>query len=215
MRSGLVLLAAIAAHFGHCADGTAGKASPLPFVSPIFGDNMVLQRGKPNRFWVWAELREVQAMVAATVPNFGLAVTIDTGEADNIHPKEKKVVGERLAYCALAECFHIDVPYLGPTFASLEPVPGGLKLHFTNVGSGLTVHGDKLAEFSVAGTDRKWTWADARIDGDSVVVSSPSVSYPAAARYAWQGNPAATLFSDVGLPAVPFRTDSWPFTDED
>jgi sialate O-acetylesterase len=159
----------------------------------------------------WAELREAQAFAAANVPNSGLAVTIDTGEADNIHPKEKKVVGDRLALCALAEHYGLPIAYRGPTFASAERVPGALRLHFSNVGGGLAVRGPKLGEFSVAGADRKWSWADARIDGDTVVASSPSVPEPVAARYAWQANPAATLYNDAGLPAVPFRTDDWPF----
>jgi sialate O-acetylesterase len=159
----------------------------------------------------WAELREVQARTASTLANSGLAVTIDTGEADNIHPKQKKVVGDRLALCALAEYYHLPVAYRGPTFTAAETLPGALRLRFANVGGGLVVHGPKLGEFSVAGADRKWSWADARIDGDTVVVSSPSVPEPVAARYAWQANPAATLYNDAGLPAVPFRTDDWPF----
>jgi sialate O-acetylesterase len=160
----------------------------------------------------WAELRESQAMTAATVPNTALAVTIDTGEANNIHPKQKKVVGERLALCALAEHYGAKVADRGPTLAAVEPVPGGLKLHFGNIGGGLVVRGEKLGEFSVAGADQKWSWAQATIDGDAVVVASPSVPNPVAARYAWQGNPAATLFNGDGLPAVPFRTDDWPFS---
>ncbi len=159
----------------------------------------------------WAELREAQALASTTVPNAALAVTIDTGDADNIHPKEKKVVGERLALCALADHYHVSVPSRGPTFASAEPVPGGLKLHFSNIGSGLVVRGQELGEFSVAGADHKWSWAVARIEGDSVIVTSPTVPQPVAARYAWQSNPAATLFNGEGLPAVPFRTDNWPF----
>ncbi len=159
----------------------------------------------------WAELREAQAITATIVPNTGLAVTIDTGDADNIHPKEKKVVGDRLALCALAENYHVNIPYRGPTFASAEPFPGGLQLHFNNIGDGLVMRGEKLGEFSVAGADHKWSWADAKIVGDSVIVSSPSVPEPVAARYAWQSNPAATLFNDAGLPAAPFRTDDWAF----
>jgi sialate O-acetylesterase len=161
----------------------------------------------------WAELREAQALAAATLSHSGLAVTIDTGEADNIHPKEKRIVGERLALCALAGHYKVSIASRGPSFASAEPVPGGLRLHFTGVDGGLVVHGQELGEFSVAGADRKWSWAKARIEGDSVVVSSPDVPAPVAARYAWQANPEATLFNGAGLPAVPFRTDDWPFVD--
>jgi sialate O-acetylesterase len=89
-------------------------------------------------------------------------------------------------------------------------MPGALKLNFAHTDGGLVVKGGKLGEFSIAGKDGKWNWAEARIDGDSVVVSSPKVSDPVAARYAWQANPLATLYNGAGLPAVPFRTDDWP-----
>jgi len=158
----------------------------------------------------WAELREAQALTARTVKNAGLAVTVDTGDADNIHPKDKKVVGERLARCALAREYGKKIPAAGPTFTSLEPLPGALKLHFRHADGGLVVKGDKPAEFSVAGKDRHWHWAEAKVEGDSIIVSSPDVSDPQAARYAWQANPAATLYNRAGLPAVPFRTDDWP-----
>jgi sialate O-acetylesterase len=158
----------------------------------------------------WAELRDAQAFTARTVKNTGLAVTVDTGEADNIHPKEKQVVGERLALCALAGEYGQKVLYAGPTFTSASQIPGALKLHFTHTDGGLVVQGDTLGEFSVAGKDRQWHWATAKIDGDNVIVSSPDVAAPVAARYAWQANPEATLFNGAGLPATPFRTDDWP-----
>ena len=158
----------------------------------------------------WAELREAQALVAGKVPNCALATTVDTGDADNIHPKNKVPVGDRLAYCALAKTYGKKIPYQGPTFTSMKNLPGALKLNFTHTDGGLVVKGDELSEFSIAGKDRKWYWANARIEGDSVVVSSPDVSDPVAARYAWQANPLATLYNKAGLPAVPFRTDDWP-----
>ena len=158
----------------------------------------------------WAETRESQALVAATVPNSCLAVTIDTGDPDNIHPKQKRPVGERLALCALARHYGKDTVYSGPTLASLERGPGKIRLHFANTDGGLVVKGAKLEEFEIAGDDRKWYWAEARIEGLDVIVSSPSVPNPTQVRYAWQSNPAATLFNGAGLPAAPFRTDSWP-----
>ena len=158
----------------------------------------------------WAELREAQALTAREVHNSGLAVTIDTGEADNIHPKDKKVVGERLALCALAQHYGEKIPYQGPTFKSVERLSGALRLHFDHTDGGLMAKGGKLGEFSVAGADHKWRWAEARIEGDTIVVSLPEVSEPVAARYAWQSFPKATLYNGAGLPAVPFRTDDWP-----
>ena len=158
----------------------------------------------------WAELREAQALTARTVKNSALAVTIDTGDPDNIHPKDKQVVGERLALCALANEYGEKIPWAGPTFASMTHLPGALKLRFNHTEGGLVVKGDRPGEFSVTGKDRQWHWAEARVEGDSVIVSSPAVPDPQAARYAWQANPAATLFNGIGLPAVPFRTDNWP-----
>jgi sialate O-acetylesterase len=158
----------------------------------------------------WTETRESQAIAAATISNSCLAETIDTGDPDNIHAQDKQPVGERLALCALANHYGKKVVYAGPTFASADKLPGAIKIHFTHTDGGLAVKGAKLEEFSVAGEDRKWHWADARIEGDAVVVSSPEVPNPQEVRYAWQSNPAATLYNGAGLPAVPFRTDTWP-----
>ncbi len=158
----------------------------------------------------WAETRESQAFAAASVPNSCLAVTIDTGDADNIHPQDKLPVGERLARCALANYYGMHVVFSGPILASVERLPGAIRLHFDHTDGGLIAKGAKLGEFSIAGEDQKWFWADARIEGDTIVVSSPSVPKPQEVRYAWQANPAATVFNWAGLPAAPFRTDHWP-----
>jgi sialate O-acetylesterase len=158
----------------------------------------------------WAELREAQALTASAVNNSGLAVTVDTGEADNIHPAEKQTVGERLALCALAKEFGKQISCAGPTLRAVEKISGALKLQFKNTEGGLVVKGDKLEEFSIAGSDRKWHWAEAKLADDAVIVSSTEVPEPVAARYAWQANPRATLFNGAGLPAAPFRTDDWP-----
>ena len=158
----------------------------------------------------WAETRESQAVAAASVPNSCLAVTIDTGDADNIHPQDKQPVGERLALCALANYYGEKVVYSGPTLKSVDRHRGEIRLHFAHTDGGLVAKGTKLEEFAIAGEDRKWYWADARIKGKTIIVSSPSVPKPKEVRYAWQSNPAATLFNGAGLPAAPFRTDSWP-----
>jgi len=158
----------------------------------------------------WAELREAQALTAKNVPHTCLAVIVDTGDPDNIHPVDKKEPGERLAACALGEHYGMKVPYIGPTLSSVKRLKGALKLRFDHADGRLVVKGDTLGEFSVAGNDGKWHWADAWIDGRSVIVSSKSVPDPKFVRYAWQSNPKATLFNGVGLPASPFRTDDWP-----
>ena len=158
----------------------------------------------------WAELREAQAMTASSVPNAGLAVTIDVGDAGNIHAADKKDVGQRLALWALAKNYGIDQPYSGPTFDHAERLSDAIKLYFAHTDGGLIAKGGKPGEFSIAGSDHHWFGAEARIEGNSVVVSSPQVPHPLAVRYAWQSNPVATLYNGAGLPAVPFRTDDWP-----
>ena len=179
---------------------------PFYIVSlPAFGHRSAVPTDN-----TWAETRESQAVTAASVPNSCLAVTIDTGDPDNIHPKDKLPVGERLALCALAKHYGKSVIYSGPTLASAERLPGAIRLRFANTNGGLVVKGAKLEEFAIAGEDRKWYWADAQIEGETVVVSSPLVPNPTEVRYAWQSNPAATLFNGAGLPAGPIRTDAWP-----
>ncbi len=167
------------------------------------------RRTEPGAFDGWTRIREAQAQTAQTVPHAGIAITVDTGEAGDIHPKLKQPVGERLALLALKNVHGRAVVSAGPTFAQLEQLPGALRIHFSGTEGGLVVQGEKLAEFSVAGADRKWHWAEARIEGDTVVVSAPAVAAPVAVRYAWQSNPQATLFNGAGLPAAPFRSDDW------
>jgi len=121
-------------------------------------------------------------------------------------------VGERLALCALAGQYRRHVSAAGPTFESMEIFPGTLKLHFKNTDGGLVINGSNLGEFAVAGDDNHWFWADAKIEGNTIIVGSPKVPNPKAVRYAWQSNPVATLFNGAGLPAAPFRTDDLPWT---
>jgi sialate O-acetylesterase len=158
----------------------------------------------------WAEMREAQALTAAHTHNSCLAVAIDTGNPDNIHPTEKVPVGDRLGLCALANYYGKKVVFEGPTLTKVDRQHGSVRLHFTHVNGGLTAKGGKLEQFQIAGAEKNWVWADAKIVGDTIVVSSPSVPDPKEVRYAWQNNPPATLFNGAGLPASPFRTDTWP-----
>ena len=162
----------------------------------------------------WADVRESMAITAATVPDSCLAVTVDTGDPNNIHARDKEPVGNRLAFCALAKYYGKDVAYSGPTLASVKRHRHSIELRFAHADGGLEAKGGKVEGFSIAGADRKWYWAEARIKGDSVIVSSPSEPRPKEVRYAWQSNPAATLFNGAGLPAGPFRTDDWPLITE-
>ncbi|CAN5549161.1 sialate O-acetylesterase [soil metagenome] len=158
----------------------------------------------------WPEVREAQALTAATVKNTGLATIIDVGEADDIHPKDKKTVGERLALNALALEYGQKIAYSGPIYKTMKITGDSIRLSFNHTDGGLIAKDGKLEGFAVAGEDRKWHWADARIEGDAVVVRSSEVPKPVAVRYAWATNPAASLYNGAGLPTVPFRTDDWP-----
>ena len=157
----------------------------------------------------WTQIREIQMEIGHSVRAAGTIITVDTGDADNIHPTEKVPVGERLALLALKDVYGRDVVTAGPTFAKFETLPGALRIHYTGTDGGLVAKGDKLGEFAVAGEDKVWHWAEARIEGNTVVVSSAQVPQPVAVRYAWQANPLATLFNGAGLPAAPFRSDNW------
>ncbi len=157
----------------------------------------------------WAELREAQLM-ALDLPNTGMAVTIDIGNADDIHPKNKQDVGKRLALNALNSVYgKTDVVPCGPLYKSSVVEEGKIRISFDQVDGGLEAKGGALKGFAIAGNDKKWVWANAAIDGETVVVSSPSVANPVAVRYAWQANPRCNLYNKAGLPASPFRTDTW------
>jgi len=158
----------------------------------------------------WAELREAQLMTL-DLPNTGMAVIIDIGEAKDIHPKNKQDVGRRLALWPLAKIYGRDLVYSGPLFKRMNIEGNKVVLSFDHVGGGLIAKdGRSLKGFAIAGADRKFVWADAKIDGDKVVVSSNEVSAPVAVRYAWADNPVCNLYNAEELPASPFRTDSWP-----
>lgn len=161
----------------------------------------------------WSHIREAQRRTAVATKNAGLIVTIDVGEARDIHPKNKLDVGRRMARWALAEVYGRRITATGPMFSRMKVVGSKLVLTFEDVGAGLRIRdGDRLQEFAVAGEDRRWRWAEARIVGkDKVEVWSAEVPKPVAARYAFNNNPRRpNLTNDSGLPAAPFRTDDWP-----
>ena len=157
----------------------------------------------------WAELREAQTQTLA-LPDTAMAVIIDTGEEADIHPKNKQDVGLRLAWSALSKIHGLkDVTPSGPLYKACKVEGSQMRLFFDHVEGGLEARNGALQAFAIAGADRKFFWADARIDGDTVVVSSPEVSAPVAVRYGWADNPACNLYNCGGLPASPFRTDNW------
>ena len=156
----------------------------------------------------WAEVREAQA-AARALPNTGMAVAIDIGEPNDIHPRNKQDVGLRLALNALALTYGQKVEHCGPRFRAMKKEQGALRLEFDHA-VGLTTRDATLPGFVVAGEDRIFHAATAHMKGTSIVVSSPQVPSPVAARYGWADCPTCTLCNAAGLPAEPFRTDRWP-----
>ncbi len=158
----------------------------------------------------WAELREAQHQTLS-LPHTGQAVTIDIGETDDIHPRNKQDVGKRLAAIALHDSYGQDVVYSGPVYKNVKIKGPDATIHFNHVHSGLTTNGSgSVIGFEIAGADKQFYPAEARIEGQTVVVSSPSVSKPKAVRYAWADDPGkSNLFNADGFPAAPFRTDQW------
>lgn len=157
----------------------------------------------------WAELREAQTM-ALELPNTGMAVAIDIGDAKDIHPKNKQEVGKRLALNALAKVYGKDIPYSGPIYQSMKIEESKIRLQFTYTNEGLKIKGEKkLNGFAIAGEDKKFVWAEAKINGDEVIVWNSKIKKPVAVRYAWAANPVCNLYNGTNLPASPFRTDDW------
>jgi sialate O-acetylesterase len=179
-----------------------------------------------------AELREAQSM-ALELPQTGQALTIDIGEEADIHFRDKKTVGLRLLRIALAKTYGLNVSYSGPVYDSIIREGNSMRIHFQFTDGGLRATevpatykrtstlttltplvknspNSQLQGFQICGQDRKWVWANANIDGLTVVVSSPEVSDPVAVRYAWGDNPTVNLYNGAGLPAAPFRTDNFP-----
>ena len=157
-----------------------------------------------------AFLREAQ-LKTLSVPNTGMAVTMDIGNAENIHPKQKKPVGERLALLALAKDYgKTDLVYSGPIFTSFQIEENQIRLNFDHIGGGLVSRdGQPLSYFTIAGEDKVFVPAKAQIDGDSILVSSDQVAKPIAVRFAWGSADAPNLMNKAGLPASSFRTDDW------
>ncbi len=157
-----------------------------------------------------AYLRDAQRTAAST-PNSGMAVTLDIGNPADIHPRNKKTVGDRLARWALAQTYGQSILPSGPMFKFVRREGDKLRVEFDHVGSGLEFRGDPAASrsFWIAGEDQKFFVATAAIDGETLLLSSPRVPRPAVARYAWANSPAAVLFNKDGLPASSFRSDTW------
>jgi sialate O-acetylesterase len=157
----------------------------------------------------WAQLREAQ-LKSLTVPNTGMAVTIDLGEWNDIHPDRKKPVGDRLALAAEKIAYGENIVYSGPIYQSSTIEGNEITISFSNTGGGLiTNDGEELSEFAIAGADKKFVWANAKIEGDKVVVWSDEIKDPKYVRYAWADDPVnPNLYNKEGLPASPFEAPS-------
>ncbi|MFO1446919.1 MAG: sialate O-acetylesterase [Opitutaceae bacterium] len=165
-------------------------------------------RGSNAAGFSWALLREAQSRTLV-LPETGQVVTIDIGDPDNLHPGNKQEVGRRLALIAKAQTYGFTSDYSGPVFASAEREKSALRVRFTHASNGLIARDRPLQSFEVAGADRVFHPASAAIDGETLLVSAPEVRVPVAVRYAWRNAPDANLTNGAGLPASPFRSDTW------
>lgn len=158
-------------------------------------------------------IREEQ-MAVLSLPDTRMAVTIDIGEAKDVHPHNKAPLGDRLTRIALADVYGRKIEYYGPMYRSMKVAKSAIRVGFTHLGGGLVAKGGALKGFQIAGADRKFVEAEAKIDGDTLVVSSAQVPAPVAVRYAWDDYPegmGCNLYNAAGLPAAPFRTDQWDY----
>jgi sialate O-acetylesterase len=205
--------AAYADHFKRLIQDWRGQfgAPDLPFFFVQLAAWRPLADNKPGA-GNWAELRESQA-AALALPHTGMATAIDVGDAVDIHPRNKRALGQRLAALALHEFGLRAAPAGGPRLIGREARGGEFHLRFGGTAGGLRTAraGEPLRGFYLAGADRRWVPAQARFDGDRIVLQSPAVPAPAAARYAWVDNPSeANIVGGDGLPLPPLRTDDWP-----
>ena len=157
----------------------------------------------------WAKLREAQTQTYETINNTGIAVTIDIGEANDIHPRNKKDVGERLWLAARKVVFEEDLIYSGPMYKSHEVHDDYVEVSFHFAESGWYNEGINVDGFAIAGKDSVFHWATVKLEDNTVILSSDQVQSPVAIRYAWADNPKVSLYNKEGLPVVPFRTDNW------
>ena len=192
-------------------DWRAQWGQPLPFLFVQLA-NYKKPSPEPTES-AWAELRDAQT-TALALPHTGMATAIDIGEADDIHPHNKQAVGHRLALAARQMTYgERKLVANGPTYVSMTVDGAIVRLKFTPTKAGLLMKGpDTLRGFAMAGADRKFYWASARLVGREVLVQCAQVPAPVAVRYNWADNPAGNLYNGADLPAVPFRTDAWPRT---
>jgi sialate O-acetylesterase len=206
-----------------------GEANSLPekarfyqYQLPVLIQDWRARWGEGNFPFAWVQLPNFKSpqrnfpmvregmLKSLRVPKTGMAVAIDIGDPDNIHPKNKQEVGRRLAMWARGAVYGQKVATSGPLPAGCKFAGGEATVSFTHTDGGLVAKGGELQGFTIADAGKNWVKAQARIAGDKVIVSSPDVKSPVAVRYAWADNPECNLYNGAGLPASPFRTDDWP-----
>lgn len=157
----------------------------------------------------WARLREAQTK-ALNLPNTGMITAIDLGEENDVHPKNKQDVGYRLAQCALEKVYKRKAVHSGPTYYKMKIKDNEIHVYFKNTNGRMHVsNSDKLKGFAIAGKNKKFVWANAKIQGNKIIVSNDSIRTPLAVRYNWANNPIGNLYNRAGFPIMPFRTDNW------
>ena len=182
----------------------------FPFIT-VQLPNFQSPQKEPVENTPWPLTRE-SMLKSLAMPNAGMAITIDTGMAKNIHPKNKQDVGKRLALWALGTTYKQDLTYSGPVYTSSKIQGEKIILSFDHVGDGLESKGNMLKGFAIAGADKTFVTAIATIEKGRVIVHNDAVKNPVAVRYAWAANPDCNLYNEAGLPASPFRTDEWDLT---
>ena len=177
----------------------------FPFITVQLA-NFKAHPQAPQQKSTWAGLREAQNTSLA-LNNTGVTVCIDIGDANDIHPKNKQDVGKRSALIARKIAYGEDIVHCGPFYDTHEIKEGSIVVHFKHTAEGLKAKGDKLTAWAIAGEDKKWHWANAKIVDNTVIVNSPKVPAPKYVRYGWAENPRCNLYNSADLPASPFRTD--------
>jgi len=203
------------------ANSTPGRANLYQYQLPLLIKDWRTRWGQGDFPFAWVQLpnfngpgrnwplvREAMLKTLA-VPHTGMAVAIDIGEPDNIHPKNKQEVGRRLSMWALGAVYGKHCETSGPLASGHSIKGGNIVVRFKHTEGRLVSKGEEVRGFQIAGADKRWVPAAARISGSSVVVSSPEVKEPVAVRYAWANNPDCNLYNGAGIPASPFRTDDW------
>jgi sialate O-acetylesterase len=190
-------------------DSTASPEEDFAFLVVTLA-NWKPAASQPSQPSDWAEIREAQSLAATKLPKVDYVVITDIGDTKDIHPRNKQEVARRLALAARRTAYgEKDVESHGPRFKEAKFDAGRAIVAFDG---NVRVRGDKALGFLIADNDKQWHFADAKIEGDRAVVSSPEVKSPAAVRYNWADNPVGNLFGENGLPVEPFRSDDWPLS---